>query len=78
MIPVIPPTAQRKDYARLLSNTINALVRAVNQSGTSVTRGEVIFPPKAEPISPVEGQTYMDSTTHKLRTYDGTIWQDHW
>ena len=78
MIPVIPPTAQRKDYARLVSNTINALVRAVNQSGTSVTRGEVIYSPKAEPTSPVEGQTYMESTTHKLRTYDGTNWQDHW
>jgi hypothetical protein len=32
--------------------------------------------PSVEPITPSEGMVYMDSTTHILRCYDGTIWQD--
>lgn len=31
----------------------------------------------AAPSSPVEGQTYYDTTLHKVRTWDGTAWQDH-
>lgn len=29
------------------------------------------------PASPTEAQTYYDTVTHKVRTYDGTAWQDH-
>jgi hypothetical protein len=29
------------------------------------------------PGSPVEGDSYYDSTLHKTRTYDGTTWQNH-
>lgn len=32
----------------------------------------------ADPGSPIENQTYYNTTTHKMRTYDGTSWQDHW
>jgi hypothetical protein len=28
------------------------------------------------PGSPSTGQVYFDTTTHKLRFYDGTAWQD--
>ena len=35
-------------------------------------------PRPTSPSSPAEGDIYMDSTTHKLRVYDGTIWQDCW
>lgn len=38
----------------------------------------ITFTPIAQPVSPVEGMTYQDSTSHKLRTFDGTIWRDHW
>ena len=30
------------------------------------------------PASPVEGQTYYNTATHKVMTYDGTAWQAHW
>ena len=30
------------------------------------------------PGSPAEGDCYYDTTTHKLRVFDGTIWQDAW
>ena len=36
------------------------------------------FIPGTAPASPVAGLTYYDSGTNKLRTYDGTAWQDHW
>jgi hypothetical protein len=32
--------------------------------------------PSAGPTVPVQGDIYFDSTTAKLRCYDGTIWQD--
>ncbi len=32
----------------------------------------------APPPSPTEGQTYYDTTTHKVRTWNGTAWMDHW
>lgn len=50
----------------------------VLEAQTAYTATTVRFTPSATPGSPVEGLTYMDSTTHKLRTYDGTAWQDHW
>lgn len=28
------------------------------------------------PASPSEGQSYYDTTTHKARVYDGTVWND--
>jgi hypothetical protein len=37
----------------------------------------VVFPRlTADPGSPVEGQTYMNTTTHKLRCWDGSAWQN--
>ena len=35
-------------------------------------------PRATAPSSPSEGDIYMDSSTHKLRVYDGTSWQDCW
>lgn len=32
----------------------------------------------ADPASPTEGFTYYNRTTHKVRTFDGTNWQNHW
>ncbi len=40
--------------------------------------GALTLTPGTAPASPVEGTIYMDSTTHKLRCYDGTTWQDLW
>jgi len=35
-------------------------------------------PRASAPSSPSEGDIYMNSTTHKLMVYDGTIWQACW
>lgn len=32
----------------------------------------------ADPTSPFENLTYYNTTTHKLRTYDGSSWHDLW
>lgn len=34
------------------------------------------LPPRAEPASAAAGDVYFDSTTSKLRCFDGTLWQD--
>jgi hypothetical protein len=34
--------------------------------------------PAPEPATPGKGDLYFDSTTNKLRCYDGTIWHDLW
>jgi len=45
---------------------------------TAYSVATVTFTPQTAPGSPVAGMTYFDSGTNKLRTYDGTIWNDHW
>lgn len=75
----IPPTNNRGDTQRLNRDAVNALINEVKAlKATTQTFEQVIFTPIAEPASPVEGQTYMDSTTHILRTYNGTVWKDHY
>jgi hypothetical protein len=32
----------------------------------------------AAPASPAEGRTYYDTTLHKVRTWDGSAWQNYW
>lgn len=60
-----------KDWVRRAAKIVNTLSETNNS-------GQCIFTAQSEPTSPVAGQTYFDSTTDKLRTYDGTVWQDHW
>jgi hypothetical protein len=47
-------------------------------SATTSISAETLFhlTPGSGPVGPVEGDIYMDSTSHKLRCYDGTIWND--
>ena len=42
----------------------------------TVLRGVVHFEPIAQPSTAVEGDTYFDSTSHKLRYFNGTAWVD--
>ena len=76
----VPRYNRTADWPRLVADAINALENKVKAllGATAYTVQTVTFAPTTEPGSPVEGMTYMDSTTHKLRTYDGTIWRDHW
>jgi len=48
------------------------------EGATAYTVNTIRFTPTTAPGSPVAGLTYFDSGTNKLRTYDGTAWQDHW
>lgn len=37
------------------------------------------FNPRLDsPFSPIEGDSYYDGLLHKMRTWDGTAWHDHW
>ena len=83
----VPESANRKDWPRLVAAAVNGLSNLVSGLRTELnaevakttdTIEQITFTPIAEPTSPVEGQTYMDSTSHVLRTYDGTIWRNHW
>lgn len=85
--PIIPESYTNKDWPRRVAQSfrgafsdIAAAVEriATLEGATTYTVASITFTPTAEPSSPVEGLTYMDSTTHKLRTHDGTNWQDHW
>ncbi len=40
--------------------------------------GVMHLTPTSEPSNPQEGDIYMDSSTHRLRVYDGTTWHDLW
>jgi len=40
--------------------------------------GAMHLTPGSTPTTADEGDIYMDSTTHKLRVYDGTLWHDLW
>ena len=40
--------------------------------------GAMHLTPGSTPTNPDEGDIYMDSTSHKLRVYDGTLWHDLW
>ncbi|MGN7930304.1 hypothetical protein [Sphingopyxis sp. 22461] len=76
----IPRYSRTSDWPRLVADAVNALENKVKAllGATAYTVETITFTPIAEPASPVEGMTYMDSTSHKLRTYNGTTWQDHW
>ena len=51
-------------------------------SGTyhQLVGGSGFDPPhlSSAPSSPFEGLTYYDDTLHKMRTWDGSAWQNHW
>ncbi len=51
----------------------------LNANGGTVQFGDVILlPPSSTPSNPRKGMIYFDSSTSKLRCYDGSTWQDLW
>lgn len=74
---VIPETASTKDWPRKVKQAVEAVAKRVlaleAQTSTTFT-----FTPTTTPVSPTAGMTYFDSGTNKLRTWDGSAWQDHW
>lgn len=76
-LPTIPETYRNADWPRKVKQAIDSIVRRVVVI-EQYTVETLTFSPIAEPASPVEGLTYLDSTTDKLRTYAGGVWNDHW
>ena len=81
--PVLPQAAG--EYNRIYQDQYNNILRlfftrllaSFNLLIDRVESPEIVsFTPTAEPVSPSEGDVYFDSTTKKLRCYDGTVWQD--
>lgn len=69
----VPVDGKTIDWPRKVANAINAARRAL--SDRSTVPFEMLA---ANPSSPVEGQTYYNTATHKVRTWDGSAWQNHW
>lgn len=74
--PVIPVDNKTLDWPRRVANGVNKLNRWMTARQASALSPFVIL--DAEPASAAEGSSYYDTSTHKLRVYDGTTWQDAW
>ena len=54
----------------------NQVVLGGENITSTILRGVVRYEPISEPSSGIEGDTYYDIDTHKLRFYNGTVWVD--
>lgn len=74
--------------ATLATNGGDLALRTGGASGTGTGATDVVIakadgslrfiPLTTAPASPQEGDTYYDFTVKKVRTWDGTAWQNHW
>lgn len=62
------PVDQGPGWVRQVASAINYLLGRTRLPFEQLT---------AAPADPAEGTTYYDLTLHKVRTFDGTAWQDH-
>jgi hypothetical protein len=53
---------------------LNQIERAINSGLIDV----LTLHPQGQPSGVSEGYTYYDSSLKKVRTWDGTSWQNHW
>ena len=65
---IVPETSSTRDWPRKVAQAVNKLLRG-SQGFERLS---------AAPAEPFEGQSYYDDTDHMARTWDGTIWRDHW
>lgn len=64
----IPETYLNKDWPRKVAQAVNRLLRGPQGFERLNTA----------PTEPFEGQSYYDMVLHISRTWDGTVWQNHW
>lgn len=64
----IPETQTNRDWPRRVAQAVNKLLRG-SQGFERLS---------VEPIDPIEGQSYYDTTDHMARVFDGTTWNDLW
>lgn len=72
MLPV-PVDNKGLDWPRKVANAIRQL--------QNIVAAREAFPLQmlnAAPADPGEGQSYYDLTLHKVRTWDGSAWQNSW
>ncbi len=55
------------DWQRMVARDLNPL-----------TQGYPFLQADSDPQSPDEGFTYYNTTIHVIRTWDGSVWRDHW
>ena len=60
----------------LLLGSTTSTGQRLQVTGDSKLSGRVNFTPQSTPSTPAAGDVYYDSTTNKLRCYNGTIWND--
>lgn len=78
---VVPVDGKTLDWPRRVANAFAAVRRIVAEMiAVAIAAGKAhpFDELPAAPASPGEGRTYYDTTLHKARTWDGSVWQDHW
>ncbi|WP_372732228.1 hypothetical protein [Novosphingobium sp.] len=74
----VPVDNRRGDWPRLAADAIKDTQNAIARQSIQISTLSLALTPTTAPASPVEGETYYDSGTKKVRTWDGTAWQNHW
>lgn len=69
--PSVPVDAKRGDWPRLVANAIQQLQNIVN-----AREAYPFVEYDADPTDPQDGLTYRNTTTGKVRTYSGGVWND--
>lgn len=72
-VPTVPVDGRGLDWPRKVANAINRLQTIMTARATNPFEALA-----AAPASPTEGQAYYSLTDHKLKVFDGTVWQNLW
>lgn len=59
--------ASLPDWMRIVAVKVNRLLQ-----------GYPYLQLDSDPASPTESFTYYNTTSHKVRTWDGSAWNNHW
>ena len=65
-------------HMRSMALGTTAVTTASDQLVLGFTNGVILPKASSAPIAPTEGQAYYDTALHKLRVWDGTVWQNAW
>jgi len=55
------------DWMRMVATAVNPLLQ-----------GYPFMELESDPASPQRGFTYFNTTSNKVRTWDGSAWNNHW
>lgn len=66
-LPVV--ATDMRDWVRKTATVVNALLNGNISPFVKLA---------VEPPAPIAGDSYFDTALNVVRTYDGTIWRNHW